>query len=93
MQRLKLRLQPGAAAKEEGVERLGGRGEQGEEGDKVWLCMGLHRWNHLIHTINVTGLMSGKESLGTQQAGGVWAGGGVGLIGIILKCGFVVRMA
>ena len=43
--------------------------------DGVWLwlprCVGMHRWNHLIHTVNVTGLMSGKESLGTKGGGGV----------------------
>lgn len=32
----------------------------------------MHHWNHLIHTVNVTGLMSGKESLGTK---GGWVGG------------------
>lgn len=45
---------------------LGARGGVG-----VWLCLprcvGMHHWYHLIHTINVTGLMSGKESLGTTE--------------------------
>lgn len=70
----------------------------GGGGSEVWLwlprCVGMHHWNHLIHTINVTGLMSGKESLGTAR--GPYGGPkcvyvdaiGAGLAGIM----FVVAM-
>lgn len=44
----------------------GGGGEGGQTGLQLPLCVGMHHWNHLIHTVNVTGLMSGKESPGTK---------------------------